>query len=159
MTFELDKEYRISKSKQIIFRVSATILAIGAIVSIPTSIILRSVIPFLGGIELAYLAHVLFVMASHTMLINSEGILLKSRSGEYNLSWLDIGEITLGKGINRHKVSYTLLSNPPSPGINLGLCRFKLSEDYHLPSTFGMRAKDLAVDLERTRNEKIQHLH
>lgn len=153
MIFELDKEYKISRFKRTILRISAIVLLFGALVSVPTSISLRSVLVFLGGVYLAFTSHVLFVMASQTMLINSQGILLKSRSGEYILQWLDFGEITLGKGINRHKVSYTLLSDPPSPGINLGLCRFKLREDYHLPSTFGMRAKDLAVDLEQTRKE------
>ena len=86
----------------------------------------------------------------------ADGILLKNRRGEYLLPWLDIGEIVQGNGINRHKVSYTLLSKPPSSGINLGLCRFKFWEDYHLPSTFGMDAKELAADLEQTRKEKIQ---
>ena len=96
-------------------------------------------------------------MASNTMIINSDGILLKNRRGEYLLPWLDIVEIVQGKGINRHKVSYTLLSKPPSSGINLGLCRFKFwYEDYHLPSTFGMNAKELTADLEQTRKEKIQ---
>lgn len=157
MIFELNKEYELTQSKRIILRISAVVLLAGAFVSVPTSITLRSVLPFLGGVYLAFAAHVLLVMASQTMLINSEGILLKSRSRKYLLPWLDIGEITQGKGINRYKVSYTLLSTPPSPGVNLGLCRFNLSEGYHLPGTFGMKAKELAADLEQTRREQIQH--
>lgn len=156
MNFELDKVYKIAKVKQIMFRISAMALAIGAIVSIPTSLIARSVLPLLGGIFLAQRANALFVMASQTMVITSEGILLKNRNGEHLLPWLDFSGIAQGKGINRHKVSYTLYSYPPSPGINLGLCRFQLSEGDHLPSTFGMRSKELAEDLEQMRKERIQ---
>jgi hypothetical protein len=156
MIFELNKEYKISRSKQVLYRVFAIILLIGAIVSIPTSILLRSVSPLLGGIYLGFAAYIIYNMASQTMMINIDGILLKSFSGEGLLPWENFGEITQGKGINMHKVSYTLLSNPPSPGINLGLCRLKLSEDYHLPNTFGMDAKKLAADLEQTRKENIQ---
>ena len=157
MKIELNKEYKITRSKQMLYRVSAIVLFIGAIVSIPVSIMFRSFLPLLGGIYLGFTAYVLFVMASQTMLINSDGILLRNCRVEHLLSWEDFGEITQGKSINRHKVSYTLLSNTPSPGINLGLCRLKFSEGYHLPSTFGMNAKELAAYLEKTRKEKTQN--
>ena len=157
MTLELNKEYKINQLKPMILRISAIVLLVGALVSVPTSIMMRSVMPFLGGIYLAFAAYYLLVVASQRMWINSEGIVLKNRLGEHLLPWLDFGEISQGKGINRHKVSYTLMSNPPSPGINLGICRFQLSEGYHLPSTFGMKAEKLAADLERTRKETIQH--
>lgn len=157
MTLELNKEYKITRSKQVLFRVSAIVLFIGAILSIPVSIMFRSIMPLLGGLDLAFFAYVLFVIASQTMLINSDGILLKSLRGEGLLPWINLGEIAQGKGINRHKVSFTLLSNPPSLGINLGLFRFKIREGYHLPGTFGMKAKELAADLEKTRKENIQH--
>ena len=156
MIFELNKEYKISRTKQILYRVSAIVLFIGAILSIPVAIMFRSILPLLGT-SLVIEAYELLIMASRTMLINSEGILLKSIRGEGLLPWKNFGEITQSKGINRHKVSFTLISNPPSPGINFGLCRFKLWEDYHLPGTFGMDAKELAADLEQTRKEKIQH--
>lgn len=157
MIFELNKEYKISRSKKILYRISAIVIFIVAIVSIPVSIMFRSVLPLLVGISLViFEAYDLLIMASQTMLINSDGIVIKSIRGEYLLTWKNLGEITQGKGINRHKVSYTLPSKPPLPGINLGLCRFKFWEDDHLPSTFGMDAKELAADLEQTRKEKIQ---
>ena len=156
MTLELNKEYKITRSKEVLFRVSAIVLFIGAILSIPVSIMFRSILP-LSGISLVIEAYALLIMASNTMLINSEGILLKSLRGERFLPWINLGEIAQDKSINRHKVSYTLLSNPHSTGINLGFCRFKISEGYHLPGTFGMKAKELAADLEKTRRDKIEH--
>jgi len=157
MIFELNKEYKISRPRQILYRISAIVIFIVTIVSIPVSIMFRSVLPILSCIFLViFEAHDLLIMASQTMLINSEGILLKNFRGKRLLSWKELGEISQGKGINRHKVSYTLLAKPPSPGINLGLCRFKFWEDDHLPSTFGMDAKELAENLEQTRKENIQ---
>lgn len=156
MIFELNKEYKISRSKKILYRISAIVIFIITIISIPVSIMFRSVLPLLSCVFLViFEANDLLIMASNTMTINSDGILLKNRREEYLLPWSDIGEIVQGKGINRHKVSYTLLSKPPSSGINLGLCRFKFWEDHHLPSTFGMDAKELAADLEQTRKEKL----
>ena len=157
MNLELNKEYKISQFKQIILLVFAIVLFGGALVSVPTSIMLRSILPFFGGTYLAASAYVMLIMASQTMRVNTDGIFLKNRCGERLLPWYDFDEINQGKGINRHKVSYTLHSNPPFPGINLGLCRFTLSEGYHLPNTFGMQAKELASDLEQIRKEKIQH--
>jgi hypothetical protein len=155
MSLELNKVYTISPFKRVVLQASAVVLYAGALVGVVTSILWRSVSFVLGGIYLAYVADMLFVMASQAMLVNADGILLKNRRGQHLLVWSDFGSIAQGSGINRHRVSFTLLSNPPSPGINLGFCRFYLSEGYHLPSTFGMAAKDLANDLEQIRQAHI----
>ena len=98
------------------------------------------------------------MIASHTMTVTSDGILLKNRKREKFLKWSDIREISQGKGIDRHKVTYTLMSDPPSSRINLGLFALSHHKVYHLPDTFNMKAQDLAVTLEQTRKEKVQHL-
>ncbi len=160
MTIELNKEYRISKTKRVMLLVSAFILfGLGTLLSVPTSIILRSVLPLLGGIFLAFFAYCLFMTASHTMTVTSDGILLKYGKREQFLKWSDIREISQGKGIDRHKVAYTLMSDPPSSKINLGLFALSYRKVHYLPDTFNMKAQDLAVTLEQTRRkEKVQHL-
>ena len=159
MAIELNKEYRIAKTKRAMLLVSAFILfGLGALPSIPTSIILRSILPLFGGIFLAFVAYCLFMTASHTMTVTSNGILLKNRKREKFLKWSDIREISQGKGINRHKVTYTLMSAPPSSTINIGLFALSYHKVYYLPDTFNMKAQDLAVKLEQTRKEKVQHL-
>jgi hypothetical protein len=158
MSIELNKEYRIPRAKRVMLQGSAFILfSLGTLPSIPTSIILKSVLPILGGIFLAFLSYCLFILASHTMVVSPEGILLKSRKGERLLKWSDIHEIAQGKGIDRYKVTYTLMSEPPASRINLGLFYVSGHKVHQLPDTFSMKAKELAAFLEQTRKEMIQH--
>ena len=158
MTIELNKEYRISKAKRITRQISAFILfALGTLPSLPTSIILRSVLPLFGGIFLAFLAYCLYISVNQTMLVNSEGILLKNRKRENLLKWSDIREISQGQGIHRHEVTYTLVSDGPSSGVNFGLFRLACHRVHYLPDTFGTKAQELAVILEQIRKRQIQY--
>ncbi len=158
MSIELNKEYRIPRTKRVMLQCSASVLfCLGTLPSIPTSIILKSVLPLLGGIFLAFISYCLFNLASHTMIVTPEGILLKSRKGEHLHKWSDIREIAQGKGIDRHKVTYTLMSDPPASRIKLGLFYLSHHKVYQLPDTFSMKAKELAAFLEQTRKEIVQH--
>lgn len=157
MAEELAGEYRLSWAKRLMLRVSAVVLfCLGALPSIPLAIVEGSLWFALGGVPLVFFAYVLLVRASETMQITQEGVLLENRRGKTLLRWSEIGRFTQGEGIDRYKVAYTLVSDQPYLKVNLGLGGLSCRKLHHLPDTFGMRAKELAVRLEHMRKERIK---
>jgi hypothetical protein len=143
----------VPQGKRIMLRACAIVLsALGTLPSIWVSFLLGSVLPFLGGLFLGFLAYCLAKASNLVLEIGPEGISLGDKRRRQLTKWSEVVAFSQGCGIDRHKVAITLASGPAPRQINLGLFRIECRKVCHLPGTFRMKAGELADLLNQTRD-------
>jgi len=156
MSSDLPHILTVPRGKRIALKACAVILfALGTLPSPWVSLSEHSVLPFLGGLFLAFLAYSLIGVSNVVLEIGPEGILLGNKRHRRLVTWSEITGFRQGSGIDRHKVVIALASDPAPRQINLGLLGLECRKVCHLPDTFGMKAVELADLLNRAKDQYI----
>jgi hypothetical protein len=145
---------RVPRGKRILLRLCAIVLfTLGTLPAAWVSLLLHSILPFLGGLFLAFLAYHLVKASNLVLEIGREGISLGDAKRRQFIRWSEIVEFSQGSGIDRYKVAMTCASDPMPRRINLGLLGLERRKVRCLPETFGMKAPELAGLLNRAKEE------
>ncbi len=146
----------VPRGKRILLGLCAVVLfAFGTLPSPWVSLLLHSILPFLGGLLLAFFAYGLVKASKSVLEVGPEGIALGDGKRRRLTPWCDIIGFSRGSGIDRHKVAIALASDPTPRRINLGLLSLECRKVRYLPDTFGMKATELADFLNRARDQYV----
>ncbi len=146
----------VRRGKRTVVRFCAIVLfTLGALPSAWVSFFTHSILPFLGGLYLAFVAYHLMKASNLVLEIGREGISLGEARRRQLTLWCDLVGFSQGSGIDRHKVAIALASDPTPRRINLGLLSFECRKVRYLPDAFGMKAKELADFLNRARDQYV----
>jgi hypothetical protein len=145
---------RVPRRKRIVLRLGAIVLfTLGVLPAAWVSLLLHSILPFLGGLFLAFLAYHLVKASNLVLEIGREGVTLGDTKRRWLTRWSEIVEFSQGSGVDRHKVAMTCVSDPMPRRINLGLFGLECRRVRYLPDTFGMKAIDLADLLKHAKDK------
>lgn len=153
MNSESTQILKVSRGKRLLLHtIAAVLFVLGTLPSPFVSLSLGSVLPFLGGLYLAFIAYCLLRLSISSLEIGENGIVLGDRRRRAFIPWSDVRGFSQGSGIDHHKVVMSLVSDPAPRLISFGLFQLECRGVRHLPDTSGMKARELIDLLNRAKN-------